>query len=335
MSHSIDAPGSSSFGTTISGGTPNQLTQFNATGDNVVDSNLGSTGNQTTLTEGTEAAPSFVMSQNTNTGINMKENGANGWLQHINNGAVIVHMYHSFWDFKVPITTNGAVTCAGITSSGTVKTTNGILEIGATATSDRVTIGNTNVTKNTTLQLPNWDGTFSVWGDANSTEALTVDKATVSSGATTANTTYEVTTAGGASADFSNMTLTSVEGDTGTTSIAAGAVAQGTIFKSNTAETPTNYDGAVLTPVLPIFGNVIEITSDNATAANRRRNFPVNSGVNGQEITVYLSGGANKAEIGGITFDADAAPEDNMATFIRIGGNWLVKTPLHQASDGA
>jgi hypothetical protein len=176
-----------------------------------------------------------------------------------------------------------------------------------------------------TQNFADTDGTLAVWGEAtySGTEALTVDNGTKSSGALTANTTYEVTSAGSGS-DFSNGS--GIVNDTSSATLGSQADTLGTIIKVGTSFTPTDYGGAVLTPVLPIYGNAIEITSDDATATNRTRNFPANSGVDGQEITVYLSGGSNQAEIEGETLDGSG---NNVATFIRIGGTWLTKVAPH------
>jgi hypothetical protein len=193
----------------------------------------------------------------------------------------------------------------------------------------------TNITVDRDYEMADSGGTLSVW-EQNSvmgTEALTVDNATVSSGALTANTTYEVTTAGSATDMTSAVgNINSVNGRDEAAillqaSLETAMETLGTIIKTTSAFTPTDYGSAVLTPVLPIFGDTIEITSDNATATNRTRTFPVNSGVNGQEMTVLISSsGSFDAEIEGETLADDG---NNMATFKRIGGAWYTKVAPH------
>lgn len=126
--------------------------------------------------------------------------------------------------------------------------------------------------------LRDYSGSLSIDG-AVPTEALTVDNTPLSSGAVTNNTTYEVTTAGGACTDLSGASFTPAVG------INPGL---GVIFKTNNAGTPANYCGIVLTPKIPNKGKVIQISSDNPCGLTRT--ITETDAIPGQPFSIQIIG---------------------------------------------
>jgi hypothetical protein len=155
------------------------------------------------------------------------------------------------------------------------------------------------------------------------TEALTVANSTVSSGA-------EVTTAGTSTDMTAGVgNVTSINGNSGAADVVqaeqeSAMEAQGSIIKVSTSFTPNSYGGAVLTPVLPPYGNVIIVTTDGTYT----RNFPANTTVpNGHEVTVHMtSTTGNTTTIEGESVVDNAA---DTATFIKTSSGWITKVAPH------
>ena len=104
-----------------------------------------------------------------------------------NNGAVIVQMYHSFWEFQVPITVKGTITTAsggGVNSVSTVQSQSGLFIAGLNGNNDEVQIANTNITANRSQLLQDRAGTLGVLSSLQ-TESLTADDTAITVTSTT------------------------------------------------------------------------------------------------------------------------------------------------------
>lgn len=194
---------------------------------------------------------------------------------------------------------------------------------------------NQDLNRNTTdkeVQIQDVDGTLGMLGGT-ADESLTVDNTGVTT-VYTVGTTYEFTT-GTTGADWNPGTVVFDP-----PLVAAATITAGENYICTTGGTVVDNDDAAATPTLPVLGNYLKVTSDNATAANRTRAMATKYGTGaaipqGHEMTIEFNATANSQwELTGIlsaaggtqTWNAGAAATIQQILHIQFTGtSWFTR----------
>ena len=205
-------------------------------------------------------------------------------------------------------------------------------------TTARINIDAESLTATRGQQWADMDGVIAVWGEEVA-ENLTVDNAAISAGALTNGTTYVFTVAATSSWDTAPNAIFTMNAINSPALPDGVAVLIDTVAKvrAGTDFIPPNYGGSTLTPVLPVRGNYLKVTSNDTTAGNRTR--AIADGLEtGQMLTIEFNATANSqweltgvlsAAGGVITWNSGAAATIQETLIVQWNGaSWIVARAL-------